>query len=223
MTARDHNWKPVEGPACDPHVRRSDGSQASLRFFDRDCGPGQRVLDVGCGSGEHLRILIARGCDAVGVDRDPQILADLKRQGLAVVAGRAEQLPFPNASFDAVICSVVVPYTDERRTIAEWSRILKPQGQVRASYHGLGYFLNYLLRGPGLRLRVYGARAIANGWTYALCGKRLPGFWGDTLYQSVGRLRNYYRRQRLRLVREYVRPGLFGLRDIFFHHLEKTD
>ena len=101
----------VEGPACDPRLRRAGGGQASLDFFGDGCAPGQRVLDVGCGRGDHLRSLLARGCEAIGVEPDEQAAERLQEAGVNVVVASAEQLPFPDAMFDAVICSVVVPFT----------------------------------------------------------------------------------------------------------------
>lgn len=213
---------PVEGAACDPHVRLNDGTAQRLSFFD-DLPREARVLDVGCGSGGHLKALAARGFRIVGVECDVQAVQSLQREGYDVVVGRAEELPFPDRSFDAIVCSVVVPYTDERRVIAEWGRVLTGGGQVRASYHGVAYALKQLLAGPGYRRRLYGGRTIANGCLYRLTGRRLPGFWGDTLYQSASRLARYYERADLALVAEYVRPGLGGLREIFFHHLRKQD
>lgn len=213
---------PVEGAACDPHVRLSDGTAQRLSFFE-DLPPQARVLDVGCGRGRHLKALAARGFCITGVECDEQAVQSLAGDGFDVVVGRAEHLPFPNRSFDAIVCSVVVPYTDERRVIAEWGRVLRSGGQVRASYHGVGYALKQLLAGPGYRTRLYGGRTIANGCIYRLTGRRLPGFWGDTLYQSPTRLASYYERAQLTLAAEYVRPGLGGLREIFFHHLHKQN
>jgi SAM-dependent methyltransferase len=210
----------VQGAAHDPHLARADGTQCSLRFFS-DFPSAKRVLDVGCGNGTHLRDLTAQGCDVVGVERDPQSVKRLERQGFRVVQGVAENLPFADASFDAIVCSVVVPYTDERRAVAEWARVLAPHGEVRASFHGIAYALHYLLRGPDLRRRLYGGRMIANSCVYRLTGHRLPRFWGDTLYQSAARLHRYYAQTSLALLSEYVRPGVGGLREIFFHHLQK--
>ena len=210
----------VAGPAHDPHVPLADGTRQPLRFFS-DFSSSLRILDVGCGRGEHLRELARLGCRAVGIEPDAQTVAALRGCGLAVLQGTAESLPVPDATFDAIVCSVVVPYTDEQRAIAEWARVLRPGGQVRASYHGLGFALRQVLEGPGIRRRVYGGRTIANSWCYRLTGRRLPGFWGDTLYQSAARLARYYCRAGFALVAEYVRPA-YGLRDVFFHHLQKS-
>jgi SAM-dependent methyltransferase len=211
----------VTGNANDPYVPVGSGRPRRLEFFS-DFPSGLRVLDVGCGDGTHLAEIARRGCQVIGLEADRQAVRRLRDQGYEVVQGAAENLPFPDRSFDAVVCSVVIPYTDERRAIAEWSRVLAPRGQVRASYHGLGYALRQLLRGPGCRLRLYGGRTIANSWLYGLTGRRLPGFWGDTLYQSATRLRRFYELAALSLEAEFIRPAYGGLRDVFFHHLEKA-
>jgi SAM-dependent methyltransferase len=210
----------VTGCAHDPYVALAGSALRRLEFFS-DFGPGLRVLAVGCGDGTHLAEIARRGCQVVGVESNPDAVRRLQDQGLEVVSGTAECLPFADRSFDAVVCSVVVPYTDERRAIGEWARVLTPHGEVRASYHGLGYALSQVLRGPGIRIRLYGARTIANSWLYALTGRRLPGFWGDTLYQSAARLRRYYQAAPFSLRAEYIRPAYGGLRDVFFHRLQK--
>lgn len=212
----------VVGVANDPQLAQADGSRRRLAFFS-DFAPGLRILDVGCGTGQHLRELVGRGHEAVGVELDQGCVAALKAEGYNVVQGTAERLPFPDQAFDAIVCSVVLPYTDERRAIAEWSRVLAAGGQVRASFHGIAFALRYLLTGPGYRRRFYGGRMIANSWAYALTGRRLPGFLGDTLVQSTARLKRSYRAASLVLVKEYIRPGIAGMRDVFFHCLEKTN
>jgi SAM-dependent methyltransferase len=211
----------VAGPANDPHLRMADGSLSRLRFFC-DFPPALRVLDVGCGNGEHLHELTARGCQATGLEPGGDCVAALQQQGLTVVQGSAERLPFPDESFNAIVCSVVIPYTDERRAIAEWSRVLKPRGEVRASYHGIGFALGYAIRGPGLRRRVYGVRMVANSWVYGLSGRRLPGFWGDSLCQSQARLARHYRDAGLELIAEFSTPGVGGWNEFLFHHLRKA-
>jgi ubiquinone/menaquinone biosynthesis C-methylase UbiE len=100
-------------------------------FSFTDFPPGARVLDVGCGEGDQLRLLRATGCEAVGVEIAASTVSRLVAAGLDVRLGRAEQLPVEDRSFDGVVCKVVLPYTDERCAIAEWSRVLRPGGRVR--------------------------------------------------------------------------------------------
>ena len=76
-----------------------------------------RVLDLGCGSGEFMRTLLARGCDVVGVDVDTDAVAALRAEGLDARVGAGEAIPLPDESVDAILCSVAIPYMDERRAI----------------------------------------------------------------------------------------------------------
>lgn len=201
---------------------RDDIARYVIRDFSLTAfPPGARVLDVGAGEGYYLRILRSQGYQAVGVDIVATELAKLHADGFVVVGAVAEQLPFPDASFDGVVCSVVVPYTDEAIAVAEWARVLAPGGTVRVSYHGLGYALRQLLRGPGLPLRVYGLRTIVNSWVYALTGRRLPGWIGDTIYQSERRLARYYRQIGFRVVASSTSRTLGRLPVFIYHHLER--
>lgn len=75
--------------------------------------PGQRVLDVGCGTGSLLVQLKRRYADveAVGLDPDPRALARARRKGLRagfsfqLDQGFADELPYADASFDRVVSS----------------------------------------------------------------------------------------------------------------------
>jgi SAM-dependent methyltransferase len=211
----------VCGPAHDPQCVDAAALPRSLGYFN-DFPPGTRVLDVGAGNGEHLAALRARKCQPVGVEIDPTKVANLADRGFNVVRAPAESLPFADRTFDAVICSVVVPYTDERMAIREWSRVLVDGGHVRASFHLVGYPLQQLISGPNLRIRLYGGRTIINSWVYRFSGRRLPGFWGDTLYQSRTRLLKYYRSCSLHIAAEHERTGVSGWPDLLFHHLRKN-
>jgi SAM-dependent methyltransferase len=198
-----------------PDYVRPDFSFSSFPF-------GARVADVGCGEGRHLAELAECGCQPVGVEIDPSLVALCRANGHEVVEGPAESLPFVDRSVDGIVCCIVVPYTDERKAVAEWARVLVPAGEVRASFISLGYALRFLLGGPSLRHRFYGLRMILNTAAYRLTGKRLPGFLGDTLYQSPRQLAKYYARFGLRLVNAPRVPTYLGLSVLIYHHLEKV-
>jgi SAM-dependent methyltransferase len=190
-------------------------------FDFADFPRGARVLDVGFGEGDQMRALSARGCRAFGLEYDPELARQGRAGGLAVVRASGDELPFASAAFDGVVCKVVVPYTDEARAIAEIARVLKPGGLARVSFHGLGYKLRYLLGRNGWKRRVYGGRVILNTAVYTLTGRRLPGFWGDTLYQSERRLRRYYERAGLTRTGTPSRRFL-GAPVFIYHTLRKS-
>lgn len=94
-------------------------------------GDGLRALDVGCGTGHHLRALAARGFEVAGVDGSQEML-DAAR--LATPAAELHQadvaaLPFADASFDLILCIEVLRYlADPQPCIAEMARVLRPGG-----------------------------------------------------------------------------------------------
>jgi len=113
--------------------------------------------------------------------------------GIPVIIAAAESLPFRGESCHGILCKVVLPYTDERRAITEIARVVAKGGVAVVYLHGLGYSLRYLLKPDTWKRSVYAARTIFNTMVYRLSGRRLPGFLGDTIFQSDGRLRRYYR------------------------------
>jgi SAM-dependent methyltransferase len=175
------------------------------------------VLDVGFGTGEQMRHLTSRGCRVIGIEVDHELARRAQATGLPVCRSVAEALPFEGESFDGIVCKVVLPYTDEALAVAEISRVLKRGGVARVSYHGLGYSLRYLVTPGHWKRRFYAARVIVNTFVYRLTARRLPGFWGDTIFQSENRLRRYYAKAGLDLVdRPY--SASFGGAPVFIYH-----
>jgi len=182
---------------------------------------GARVLDVGFGRGEQMRALAASGCRSVGIDVSPELVSGARKGGWCVCRAAAEHLPFLDGAFDGLICKVVIPYTIEATVISEIGRVLRKGGIARVSYHGLGYSLRYLLTDRNWKRRVYGARVVVNTWLYSITGSRLPGFLGDTLYQSERRLRSYYKHAGLELVGAHPSARFFGACVFIYHTLRK--
>jgi SAM-dependent methyltransferase len=186
-----------------------------------DFAAGDVVVDVGCGNGTQLDELVAHGCRAIGVEADPEKVAALRARGLVVHEAKAESLPLENESVDGVICKVVMPYTDDRAAISECARVLRPAGRMDVVYHGAGYYLRYLFAASSWKYRVYAVRSILNTWFYFLTGTRLPGWVGDTLYQSRRRLARYYAANSLVIDRDSPSRTFLGCPVFIYHRLRK--
>ena len=103
-------------------------------------GQPRLVLDVATGpAGIALAVAGRTGADVVGVDLNepmlqaglPRVRRALPRGRVVVAAGRADQLPFDDATFDAVTFSYLLRYVDDpAATVAEMARCLRPGGTM---------------------------------------------------------------------------------------------
>lgn len=130
---------PVYDLAC-----RLIGLGTRFRAFERglldDAAPAA-VLEVGCGTGELLVELVRRhpGAEVVGLDPDPAALgiARQKLEGAGLPAkldlGSAMALPYPDASFDLVVSSLMLHHLDTSNKLGmlrECGRVLTERGQL---------------------------------------------------------------------------------------------
>ena len=99
-----------------------------------------RILDVACGpAGVTLQLARRTGAAIVGIDLSEEMLDRGRRNvvdaGLAsrvqLVRGRAQRLPFPDATFDAVTFTYLLRYVeDPQSTLTEIARVLRPGGAM---------------------------------------------------------------------------------------------
>lgn len=110
----------------------------AAKFVERsDVRSGQRALDVGCGPGALTAALVARlGVEAVSaVDPSESFVAATGQRfpQLDVRCASAEQLPFPDDTFDLALAQLVVHFmTDPVAGLAEMARVTRPGGLVAA-------------------------------------------------------------------------------------------
>ena len=90
------------------------------------------VLDVACGTGDMVLELMKRGCAVTGVDISEEMLSIAKTKAPATyMISDAEQLPFPDATFDAVTCAFGVRnFVHLEQGLSEMLRVLKPGGRM---------------------------------------------------------------------------------------------
>jgi SAM-dependent methyltransferase len=91
--------------------------------------PFQRALDLGCGTGRLTRVLAQHG-RVVGIDASHAMLTQAQREDRLVLAqGDAFELPFADASFDAVIAlRVVFHFVDVEALLRQVARVVTPRG-----------------------------------------------------------------------------------------------
>jgi ubiquinone/menaquinone biosynthesis C-methylase UbiE len=129
------HWE-KEAPTYD---RRMDFFERVLFGDSRDwvCSRASgKVLEVAVGTGRNFPFY-AQGVRLTGIDLSPPMLEIARKRAdeLGVDAdlreGDAQQLPFPEASFDTVVCTLsLCNIPDDRRAIAEMKRVLRPGGTL---------------------------------------------------------------------------------------------
>lgn len=115
-------------------VRPGYPAEAVAWFLSTD-GPASgelRIADVGTGTGKLTDALLAPGREITAVDPDPAMLAVLaaKHPEVTTVTGTAEQLPFDDATVDAVTFGQSSHWVDPPRGSAEVARVLRPGGHL---------------------------------------------------------------------------------------------
>ncbi|MEK6968343.1 MAG: class I SAM-dependent methyltransferase [Nanoarchaeota archaeon] len=123
------------------YASHQDGILNSLgRFFEKyyvakylEPKAGERVLDVGCNNGKFGRWFSEKyDVSVVGIDVNARPFVE---NGLELRVGDAEQLDFPDNSFDAVVSMHTLEHlVDPRTALEEMYRVTKPQGRIVLTY-----------------------------------------------------------------------------------------
>ena len=164
--------------------------------YDRlDLRRGDKVLDLGCGFGRHAFEAARRGADVVALDAGRDEVegvaatfaamvdaGELLEEDLhtAAVQGDALHLPFPDATFDRVICSEVLEHIpDDVAAMSELARVLRPGGTMAITVPRFGpELINWALSDeyhnvPGGHIRIYRRSVLSE--RLQLVGLRVTG------------------------------------------------
>jgi ubiquinone/menaquinone biosynthesis C-methylase UbiE len=151
--------------------------------------PSQKVLDVACGTGVVARTALERvgtTGQVVGLDVNEGMLAVAARTEPHIDwrRGKAEALPFDNASFDAVLCQFGLMFFEDRRAaIKEMVRVLRPGGNLAvAVWHSLDNTPGYAAMVELLQ-RLFGTEA-ANGLRFPFSLGDMPTL--RSLFDDIG-------------------------------------
>jgi ubiquinone/menaquinone biosynthesis C-methylase UbiE len=139
-----------------------------------DVRAGQTVLDVAAGNGNATLAAARRWCDVMSTDYVPSLLergkARAAADGLSVQfrEADAEALPFPDASFDAVVSTFGVMFTpNQDRAAHELARVCKPGGKIGLANWTPGGFIGQVFKTLG-------------GYLPPPAGAKSPALWGTT-------------------------------------------
>ena len=164
--------------------------------------PDDAVLDVCTGTGMvATRITESTGCSVVGVDLSERMIREARRKlqtrsessSVRLLTGRAEDLPFADNSFDAVVFTFLLRYVEEpRATLTELSRALRPGGQMAsldfyvphsALSHTLWLAYTRLVLPLATRLITPGWRAVGS-----FLGPSISAFYRDNTLQDLSEM-----------------------------------
>jgi demethylmenaquinone methyltransferase/2-methoxy-6-polyprenyl-1,4-benzoquinol methylase len=201
-------WSRLLSLGQDPRWRRFLVSRV-------DAGPGTSVLDVATGTGAvAIELVRQKGCEVVGLDQSPEMLAEAERRiaaaGLAarirLIESRAEELPFGDDWFDGLTFTYLLRYVDDpAATLRELARVVRPGGTIAMLEFGVP---RRIWRGPWeLYVRIglpLAGRAISPGW------HEVGGFLGASI-------RDFYARHPLPRLLDLWRDA--GIEDVRFRRL----
>lgn len=111
------------------HWWRRGRRDAVVGLVERLSVPSRTVVDVGCGSGDVLASLAERGYDPLGIDLDSNSVEQVRSRGIPTVRGDAVELACRPRSHGLLVASDVLEHIpDDRKALAEWHRVLEPDG-----------------------------------------------------------------------------------------------
>ena len=121
-----------------------------------DVRAGDKILDVATGSGNTAISAARRFCEATGIDYVPELIEHARKraevEGLEITfgVGDAEDLPYPDASFDVVLSTLGVMFAPDQEKVAEeLLRVCRPGGKIGLANWTPDGFIGNMFRTQG--------------------------------------------------------------------------
>ena len=115
----------------------------------------ERVLDAGCGFGQWsfaLSKLNNSVCsidiDAIRLNITKELLKFNEQKNIFLLQGSIDTISFKENTFDAIFCYSSIYYTDYKKCLYDFYRILKPDGSLYFSTNGIGWYIHNLINQP---------------------------------------------------------------------------
>jgi ubiquinone/menaquinone biosynthesis C-methylase UbiE len=120
---------------------------------------GQRILDVGCGTGNHLRLFQNLGADAFGLDCSFAMLLKAKEKNiLRLILAKGEQIPIRDSAFDIATTITTIEFCGEPE------KVLREMGRVTQKKIFIG---------------------VLNSWSLLALGRRIKGWFKPSIYNRA--------------------------------------
>ena len=164
----------------------------------------KKILDAGCGFGQWAVGLSDLNESVYSIDLDfndlkiaKTIFKNLGKNNISLSSTSIEELPFLDNSFDAVFSYSVLYYTDFKKTVKEFYRVLKPGGTLYSSVIGLGWCLNRILTNENFtsenNVRNFAINTLLSSINYFFTGQQRKGRsialtqnWFNKYLKSIG-------------------------------------
>lgn len=193
----------------------SEPQEIQRQMYEPHKQAGKKLLDIGCGTGYVAALYASVGANVTAVDITERAV-EITRKRLAwanltadVRVANAEELPFPDASFDVVTSFGVLHHTpDTAKALREVARVLKPGGTT--------YLMFYHRNSFAYRVLFPAKRLLQSAWRNKSAQDQVNAVDGDA--NPLGKV---YTREELRELMPGFKDFRFATWEMFFHHAGK--
>lgn len=141
--ANDSVRRPLFANVLYPRFREAARAHGEDRYRERLLeGLSGRVLELGCGDGDHFRLFPATVTELIAVEPEENLRQRAEAAAaqascpVRIVPGFAENLPAEDGEFDAAVAAhVLCSVTDQARALGELMRVIRPGGELRFFEH----------------------------------------------------------------------------------------